>query len=95
MPFSKLIFRVHAVQRMFERGVTDADVRQVLTAGERIEDYPDDKPYPSYLMLGYSVGRPLHVVAADNSAAGETIVVTVYEPDPRKWDVSLKKRANP
>jgi hypothetical protein len=43
----RLIFRVHAIQRVFQRGVTVEDVRQALATGETIENYPDDTPYLS------------------------------------------------
>ena len=89
---SRLVFRVHAVQRMAERGVTVSDVRAVLATGETIEDYRDDTPYPSRLVLGRAGGRPLHVVAADNAAAREIIVITVYEPDAARWDAEFKRR---
>ncbi len=88
----QLIFRVHAVQRMFERGLTANDVSAALAAGETIEDYPKDTPYPSRLVLGWVGGRPLHVVAAENASAREIIVVTVYEPDPIRWDSDFKRR---
>ena len=42
----RLIFRVHAVRRMFERGISEEDVRAVLATGETIESYPSDTPYP-------------------------------------------------
>jgi len=47
----RLVFRVHAIQRMFERGFTEEDVRSVVETGENIEYYPDDSPFPSRLML--------------------------------------------
>jgi hypothetical protein len=43
-------------------------------------------------MLGWSASRPLHVVVAQNVAEDETIVITVYEPDPLHWDASFKRR---
>ncbi len=87
-----IIFRVHAIQRMFENGISAAEVHQVVTAGEVIREYPEDKPCPSRLMLGFSGSRPLHVVAAENTAADETIIITVYEPDPSLWDESFRRR---
>ncbi|MGH8679833.1 MAG: DUF4258 domain-containing protein, partial [Burkholderiales bacterium] len=74
----KIIFRAHAVRRMFERAVSLDEVHAVLANGETIEDYPDDMPYPSRLVLGWIDRRPLHVVAAYNEDEDETIVVTVY-----------------
>ena len=87
-----VIFRVHAIQRMFERKITDDDVRHVLTTGELIEDYPNDAPYPSRLILGWRETRPLHIVVANNTADQEKIVITVYEPDPDQWETDFKRR---
>jgi hypothetical protein len=92
MGYDRLIFRVHAIQRMFQNGISEADVRHVLQSGEVIEDYPTDKPYPSRLVLGWRGSRPLHVVAADNRDEQVTIVITTYEPDPGRWEPGLKKR---
>ena len=89
---AKLVFRVHAVQRMFQRHVTVDDVRNALENGEELEAYPEDQPYPSRLVLGWSGSRPLHIVAAHNLADDETIVITVYEPDCFRWDASFRRR---
>ena len=92
MPSGRLVFRVHAIERMFQRAISAADVEAVLTTGETIETYPDDTPYPSRLVLGWLAGRPLHVVAADNTDADETIVITVYEPDAELWEPGFRRR---
>ncbi len=80
--YERLVFRVHAVQRMAERGITIEDVRDVVRSGDAIREYPDDTPYPSYLILGWRGKRPLHVVAADDHDSQTTIIITAYEPDP-------------
>ncbi|MFQ5853707.1 MAG: DUF4258 domain-containing protein [Candidatus Binatia bacterium] len=95
MIFSRLVFRVHAIQRMFQRGIGEEDVRQALSTGETIEEYPDDTPYPSRLILGRHGSRPLHVVVADNTDTQENIVITVYEPDPSEWEQDFKRRKKP
>jgi hypothetical protein len=87
-----LVFRVHAVQRMFQRGISKDDVMRALRDGNVIEEYLEDQPYPSRLIMGWSGSRPLHVVASDNPTAQETIIITVYEPDPEKWDLSFRRR---
>jgi hypothetical protein len=87
-----LVFRVHAVRRMAERGITVDEVRTVLTQGKTIEDYPGDTPYPSRLVLGWVGQRPLHVVAAKTASAREIIVITVYEPDTIRWDAEFRRR---
>jgi len=87
-----LTFRLHAIKRMFERKVDADDVRHILAIGEMIEDYPTDTPYPSCLVLGRRGIRPLHIVVAYNATDDETIVITVYEPDPTQWDRKFKER---
>jgi len=88
----KVIYRVHAVRRMFERGIAEAAVKRVLSEGEEIAAYPDDVPYPSRLLLGWQGERPLHVAAAYNAKDDEQIVITVYEPDPELWSDGFRRR---
>lgn len=89
---ARLVFRLHALRRMFERRISPEEVRHVLGDGQAIERYPDATPYPSRLVFGWRGDRPLHVVAADVPGGEETIVVTVYEPDPARWDAGFTKR---
>ena len=77
-----------AVVELFRAG----KVRYVLETGEVIEDYAEDSPYPSRLILGCYKGRLIHVVAANNFIDEEIVVITVYEPDPSEWDLDCKKR---
>ena len=88
----RILFRVHAIQRMFRRGIAVEDVRAVLEAGETIEQYPDDAPYPSRFVLGWRGRRALHVVVADNTPDDELIVITVYEPDIGQWEPGFRRR---
>ena len=92
MVFNRLVFRVHAIQRMYQRTITETEVRHALVTGETVEDYPDDKPYPSRLVLGWNDRRPIQVVVADNRDDRENIVITVYEPDPEEWEPDFKGR---
>lgn len=92
---SRLIFRVHALQRMFERQISEDDVRHVLDTGEVIRGYPEDKPYPSRLLLGWRGSRPLHVVAADATDEDAVIIITVYEPSPDLWEADFRRRKRP
>lgn len=92
MRYDRLIFRAHAVRRMFGRGVSEADARDVLENGEVIEEYPDEVPYPSRLMLGFPQGRAMHVVVSEDSLERAEIIITVYEPDPKLWDRDCRIR---
>ena len=92
MTLQPIIFRIHAVQRMFERRIALETVRQVLQSGEMIEDYSEEMPAPGGLMMGKRGQRPLHVVLAENTKEGERVVITVYEPDPAQWKAGFRSR---
>lgn len=84
-------WRGHASQRMIERDIKRQNVMEAILDGEIIEDYPDDFPFPSCLILGYSTnGMPLHVVCS----IGQDYlwIITVYYPDSNKWEQDLKTR---
>ena len=87
-----IIFRIHAVQRMFERRIPVENVRQVLQFGEMIEDYSEDMTDPGGLLSAKSGQRPLHVVLAENTQEGELVVITVYEPDRAQWKPGFRNR---
>ena len=69
------------------------EVLEVLDAGEIIEEYPDDQPYPSCLIFGRTrAARTLHVVCAPVLDERRLIVITIYQPDPARWDADFKRR---
>jgi hypothetical protein len=86
------MFRTHAVERMFERNISARKVRQALHQGETIEDYSAEMPEPGRLILGFQGRRPFHVVVSENPETDETTIITVYIPDPGRWDKGYKRR---
>ena len=85
------IYRLHAIERMFQRDISEKQVEEVIENGEVIESYIDDKPYPSFLTLGYVDGIALHVVYAKDEE-DNVIVITAYKPNLTKWQEDLKTR---
>ncbi len=77
---------------MESRGISVSDVLHVLASGETIEQYPDDTPFPSALILARVGERSLHVVAARDAANDLIYVVTAYEPDSNEWDAEFRRR---
>ena len=92
MKCERVVFSSHAIQRMFQRGLGPDAVNAVISAGEIVADYPDDRPYPSRLLLGFVESRPLHVVVAWDAGTGTCIIVTAYEPQPEQWEPGFRKR---
>ena len=88
----KTFYRLHAIQRMFERRIPVKKVSQSVHTGETIEDYSTEMSQPGRLILGVQGKRPFHVVISEDTEAGELIVVTVYIPDPDRWDSESRMR---
>jgi hypothetical protein len=76
---------------MFERDIFEIDIEETIKHGVIIEEYLDDKPYPSFLALS-SNAKPLHVVFAKNDEDNEIIIITAYYPDRDKWSDDYKIR---
>ena len=92
MTDTSVFFRIHAVQRMFEREVAVKNVIQALEFGETLEDYSDEMPEPGRLILAYQGRRPFHVVASGSSKTNETTIITVYLPTLDQWKRDFKTR---
>lgn len=88
-PADQFFITNHARVRMFQRNITTDIVKEVVQNGEIIEEYPDDKPCPSALILGYWDNNPLHIVIAE--CEDHARIITVYHPEKEKW-VDYKKR---
>jgi len=85
------IYRLHAIERMFQRDIEEYQVEEVVENGEIIEEYYDDKPYPSFLVFGINENLPLHVVYAIDEE-NNIIVITAYRPNLEKWQSDFKTR---
>ena len=95
MQCEKIVFSGHAVRRMFEWRVGRDEVLHVVASGEVIAEYPDDRPFPSVLLLATVEGRVLHAVVGEDAGTRTCYIVTVYPPDPTMWspDFRTKKPA--
>ena len=83
----KIEWTNHVQQRILQRGITRQDVKEAVVNGEIIEDYPNDYPFPSCLMLGKN---RLHVVCG--IGIGILWIITAYRPTEDKWEKDLKTR---
>ncbi len=88
----KIIYRVHSLERMFERRISAKKIHELVESGEVIEDYSSEGPDPSRLLLGRQGNRPIHLVVSENLSAQEVTVITVYAPDPERWKPGFRSR---
>jgi hypothetical protein len=64
-----------------------------LTTGVILEDYPNDPRGPSCLVNGESQGIPIHIVCGRNRS-GWLVIITVYRPEPPKWESPARRRGD-
>ena len=92
----RVLYSGHARREMREEDfgpISDQETDEAVASADVIEEYPDDTPYPSVLILGRTASdRPLHLVCAYDEGEDTAIVVTVYQPDPRRWDETYRRR---
>ena len=88
-------FSQHAVDQSIVRRITVQELREAVSTGKVVEDYPEGKYGPSCLIFGSTVaGRALHVQCSYPSRSPVKIV-TVYEPDPELWiDFKIRRARN-
>lgn len=76
----------HADEEAENDSLTFDEIFYSVLHGEIIEDYPNDKLYPSCLIYGDTfAGEPIHSVWAYNEQNQWAVLITVYRPDPNVW----------
>jgi len=92
----RILFVPHAISQMSrsERMITTEDVMSVVSTGEIIEDYPDDKRGHSCLLIGQGDGgRTIHVLCAPKDEY--LAILTAYLPIASEWSDDFKRRRKP
>lgn len=87
-------FSKHALDQSILRRIQVQEVRDAIASGQVIEDYPDDKYGPSCLISGLTQDqRPIHVHCS-YPYRPVIKIVTLYEPDPQRWNANFTQRRN-
>jgi hypothetical protein len=77
---------------MLERRIDPEEVRAVVERGQIVQRDSGDRPYPSFLVLCVSRGRPLHVAFGYDGAEFAAYVITTHEPDMDHWGPDSRTR---
>ncbi len=85
-----MVITQHSRKRLAERKIRIRDICNAVNSGEIIENYEDDRPFPSCLILGKSEEKNIHICASIND--NMLYLITAYIPDPNKWEYDLKRR---
>jgi hypothetical protein len=81
-----IVLTEHLLTRMKQRHIRYDDIKQSIAAGEIIEHYPNDYPFPSCLVNAEN----MHIVCSISE--GRLFIITAYRPSAVHWEAGGKKR---
>ena len=78
--------------RLEERFIPRKIILQSVDSYEIIEEYPDDKHLPSYLVYAEHERNAFHVLIAVDERGDNVRIITSYRPSRDQWCEDLKTR---
>jgi hypothetical protein len=78
--------------RLGQRFIARETIIQAADTYEIIEAYPEDKYFPSYLLVGREGDDAFHVLFGADVEGQNVRVVTAYYPSADEWEIDLKTR---
>ncbi len=78
--------------RLGQRFIARETIIQAADTYEMVEAYPEDKYFPSYLLLGRAGNDAFHVLFGVDLEGQNVRVVTAYYPSADEWEIDLKTR---
>jgi hypothetical protein len=81
--------------RLQHRSIARQAILDAVDTYEIIEAYPEDKYFPSYLVLATHHEEGFHIVFATDVEETNVRIVTAYRPSPDEWESDGKTRRTP
>lgn len=78
--------------RLGQRSITRETIIAAAESYEIVEAYPEDKYFPSYLLLGRHGAEAFHALFGTDVEGQNVRVVTAYYPSLEEWEEDLKTR---
>ena len=78
--------------RLGQRFIAREMIIEAANNYEVIEEYPDDKYFPSYLLLGRRGEEVFHVLFGADVDGQNVRIITAYYPSLDEWEEDLKTR---
>ena len=88
----RILWTYHVNMRLGERPITRQMILDATDSYELVAAYPDDKYFPSYLLLGRTGDDAFHVLFGTDVPGRNVRVVTAYVPSSEEWEPDLKTR---
>ncbi len=88
----RLYWTYHVNMRLKDRHIPRREILSSLETYEIIEEYPEDKYLPSYLVYAKHGKKKFHILTAIDKLDDKIIIITCYEPDSNNWEADGKTR---
>lgn len=88
----QILWTYHVNMRLGQRFISRATIINAVESYEVVEAYPEDKYFPSYLLLGRVGEEVFHALFGADVEGHNVRVVTAYYPSPEEWETDLKTR---
>jgi hypothetical protein len=90
-----IFWTYHVNMRLQRRSIARQAILEAVDTYEIIEAYPEDKYFPSYLVLATHQEEGFHILFATDVASTNVRIVTAYRPSPDEWESDGKTRRTP
>ena len=86
----------HGYDELAADGLTVNELLVGVARADVVEEYPDYPKGSSVLLLQFDQnGDPVHAVwGIPKGHNRPAVLVTAYRPDPKRWDLTFKKRVS-
>jgi hypothetical protein len=88
----RIFWTYHVNMRMKGRFIHRQIILDSIQHYEIIEEYPDDKYFPSYLVLSKYQDKGFHVLFAVDVEEKNVRIITAYYPSLNEWEEGYKTR---
>jgi len=88
----RILWTYHVNMRLGQRSITRETIIAAVESYEIVEAYPEDKYFPSYLLLGRQNEEVFHALFGTDVDGQNVRVITAYYPSPIEWEEDLKTR---
>jgi hypothetical protein len=91
----KILWTYHVNMRLKGRCITREAMLSAVETFEIIEEYPEDKYLPSYLVYASHGVDIFHIHVAIDRGEDNVRIVTAYKPTREKWNEDFTARRKP
>jgi hypothetical protein len=88
----KIFWTYHVTMRLKGRSISRNAIIQSEACYEIIEQYPEDKYYPSYLVRSEYEDYLFHILFAVDVQADNIRIITAYRPTLEEWEDGFRIR---